>query len=48
MTNFKCWWKTMMNHNPNWPYVSDDLYGVLIVGGSGSGKTNMLINLVRH
>ena len=26
-------------HNPNWPYIPDHPYRILIVGGSGSGKT---------
>ena len=25
-----------INHNPNWPYVPDDLYGILTIGGSGT------------
>ena len=33
------------NHNPNWPY---DVYKVLIIGGSGPSKTNMLQNLAEH
>ena len=28
-----------VNHNPNWHYISDHLYKVLIIEGSGSGKT---------
>ena len=23
-----------MNHNPNWPYLSEHLYRILIIGGS--------------
>ena len=37
-----------INHNPNCPYISDYPYRILIIGGSGSGKTNMLLNLVNH
>ena len=33
-------------HNKNCPYIPDHLYRVLIVGGSGSGKTNALLNLM--
>ena len=33
-------------HNPNWPYIPDHPYRILIVGGSGSGKTNALLNLI--
>ena len=25
-------------HNPNWPYILDHPYGILIIGGSGTGK----------
>ena len=35
-------------HNKKWPFVPDHLYGVLIVGGSGSGKTNALLNLIKE
>ena len=31
-----------MKHNKNWPYIPDYLYRILIIGGSGSGKTNLL------
>ena len=34
------------NHNPDYLYVSDHPYRILIIGGSGSGKTNALINLI--
>ena len=27
-------------HSPNWPQISSHLYRILIIGGSGSGKTN--------
>ena len=33
-------------HNKNWPYTSDHPYRILIIGGLGSGKTNMLLNLI--
>ena len=35
-------------HNRIWPEISDYLYRILIVGGSGSGKTNALLNLINH
>ena len=35
-----------LEHNLNWPYVPDHPYRILIVGGSGSGKTNALLNLI--
>ena len=33
-------------HNLKWPYIPDHPYRVLIIGGSGSGKTNALLNLI--
>ena len=35
-------------HNEKWPYIPDHPYRILIIGGSGSGKTNMLLNLVNE
>ena len=35
-------------HNPKWPYIPYHLYRILIVGGSGSGKTNALLNLINN
>ena len=32
-------------HNKKWPYIPHHPYWILIVGGSGSGKTNALLNL---
>ena len=37
-----------INHNPNWPYIPDHLYTILIIGSSGSRKTNVLLNLIKH
>ena len=31
-----------INHDPNWSYIPDHLYRILIIGGSGSGKANVL------
>ena len=33
-------------HNLKWPYIEDHPYRILIIGGSGSGKTNALLNLI--
>ena len=33
-------------HNKKWPYIPDHLYRILITGGLGSGKTNILLNLI--
>ena len=35
-------------HNKNWPYIPDHPYRLLIIGGSGSGKTNLLLNLIEN
>ena len=35
-----------IKHNPNWSYILDHPYKILIIGGSGSGKTNVLLNLI--
>ena len=35
-------------HNENWPYIPDHPYIILIIGGSGSGKTNTLLNLINE
>ena len=37
-----------IEHNSNWPYIPDHLYRILIVGGSRSGKTNALLNLINN
>ena len=37
-----------INHNPNWSNIPDHLYRILIIGGSGSGKTNVLLNVIKH
>ena len=35
-------------HNKNWPYIPDNPYKILIIGDSGSGKTNVLLNLIEN
>ena len=35
-------------HNKNWPYVPDHPYIILIIGGSGSGKADVLLNLIEN
>ena len=35
-------------HNKNWPYIPDHPYRILIIGDSGPGKTNTLINLMNE
>ena len=36
------------DHNPNWLYIPDHPYRILILGGSRSGKTNTLLNLINN
>ena len=35
-------------HNKNWPYIPGHPYKILIIGGLGSGKTNLLLNLIEN
>ena len=35
-------------HNSKWPYIPDHPYRMLTIGGSGSGKTNALLNLINN
>ena len=35
-------------HNKNWLYTPDHPYKILIIGGSGSGKTNVLLNSIEN
>ena len=35
-------------NNEKWPYIPDHPYKILIIGGSGSGKTNALVNLINE
>ena len=37
-----------ISHNSNWLQIQDHLYWILIIGGSGSVKTNVLLNLIKH
>ena len=34
--------------NPNWPQIPDHPYRILVIGGSGSGKTTSLFKLINH
>ena len=45
------WWcykRKRKKHNPNCLQLSDHPYRILIIGGSGSGKTNTLFNLINQ
>ena len=35
-------------NNKKWSYIPDHPYRILIIGGSGSGKTNALLNLINE
>ena len=35
-------------HNPNWPYIPDHPYRILLIGDSETGKTNALLNLINN
>ena len=37
-----------IEHNSKWPHILDHPYRILIVGDSGSGKTNGLLNLINN
>ena len=40
--------ENIKEYNPNWPQIPDHPYRILIIGGSGSGKTNSLFNLINY
>ena len=35
-------------YNEKWSYIPDHPYRILIIGGSGSGKTNILLHLINQ
>ena len=37
-----------IKRNLTWPYIPDHPYRILIIGGSGSGKTTALLNLINN
>ena len=37
--------KIKKNDNPNWLYIPAHPFRILIIGGSGSGKINVILNL---
>ena len=40
--------KNKPERNKNWPCIPDHPYRTLIIGGSGSRKTNVLLNLIEN
>ena len=38
----------LRSHNLKWPYSAYYPYRILIIGGSGSGKINALLNLINN
>ena len=47
MINFDANTKDKINdHNPSWQQIPDHTYRILTIGGSGSGKPNVLLDLI--
>ena len=40
--------ENIIEHNSKWTYIPDHPYRILIICGSGSGKTNALLNLINN
>ena len=40
--------KNIEEYNTNWLQIPDHPFRILIIGGSGSGKTNSLFNLINQ
>ena len=40
--------KNKKEHNLHWSYIPDHPYRILIVGSSGTGKTDALLNLINN
>ena len=40
--------KETKEHSRTWPDIPDHLYRILIIGGSGSGKTDSLFDLINQ
>ena len=48
MINFNDVTGENVQKHPNWPQITNHRYRILISGGSGSGKANILLNLTSH
>ena len=40
--------ESIIEHNSKWSYIPDHPYRILIIGSSGSGKKNALLNLINN
>ena len=40
--------ENLTEHNLKWPYIPYHPYRILIIGSSGSGKTNASLNLINN
>ena len=40
--------ENIVEHNSKWPHIPYHPYRILIIGRSGSGKTNALLNLINN
>ena len=40
--------ENIKEYNPDWQQIPDHLQRILIIRGFGSGKTNLLFNLISH
>ena len=40
--------ENIKEHNPDWPEITDHHSSLLIIGGSASGKTNSIFNLINQ
>ena len=36
--------ENIKEHDPNWPQIPDHPYRIVLIGGSGYGETNSLLN----
>ena len=49
MINFDdCVNENRTEHNKNWPHIPDHPYRILMIRGSGSGETNLLLNSIEN
>ena len=40
--------ENIIEHTPKWSYIPNHPYRILLIGSSGSGKTNALLNLIHN